>query len=388
VRNRRPDDVRRPRKREKVIPKYSQIAAEVWRGIQDSPPGTRCPGVSQIGHQFKIGHATAERVLEHLRQQGLVRVVPGSGTYVAQRCMKRLAVLSCHIDSSRPEGDVGDHARRKSLATVVAEQLQCGGHEVQVFAREDGQHPDLARVCQTCPDMLIAVGITDKGYIARLVACNKPVLTVGFTPLVPSVDFVFVSTVRSGYMAAQALLKGGLTDTWYVGVSCGAGDVSVAALTHKCGFHIACLEAGIVEPARRIRMVSALQEVPHAVEDLLGAQVRPRAILASSGHVAQMVLDAARRRDIRVPKDLAVFAMSGERSRSVTCFMIHDADVASATANLAWLRLQRPDLPPQDMFVHPRLKDAGTVPPSVAAAIRSMLPSESPPCAVPRMAGQ
>lgn len=67
-------------------PRYREIADELRRRIEcgDLPPGARVPSTRGIVDEWGVAMATATRVLTELRQQGLVRAMPGVGTVVAE----------------------------------------------------------------------------------------------------------------------------------------------------------------------------------------------------------------------------------------------------------------------------------------------------------------
>lgn len=66
-------------------PPYRRIAAEIsWRITSGQlRPGDRVPSARQITREWGVAIATATKVLATLRQEGLVRAVPGVGTVVA-----------------------------------------------------------------------------------------------------------------------------------------------------------------------------------------------------------------------------------------------------------------------------------------------------------------
>jgi DNA-binding transcriptional regulator YhcF (GntR family) len=69
------------------VPPYRRIAAEIAARIAagELAPGTRIASTRQITAQYGVAMATATKVLAHLREQGLVRALPGVGTVVAPR---------------------------------------------------------------------------------------------------------------------------------------------------------------------------------------------------------------------------------------------------------------------------------------------------------------
>ncbi len=67
------------------LPPYAQIAAELRNRIEAGTlvPGDRVPSTREITQQWGVAMATATKVLAALRQEGLVRPVPGVGTVVS-----------------------------------------------------------------------------------------------------------------------------------------------------------------------------------------------------------------------------------------------------------------------------------------------------------------
>ncbi|WP_030204179.1 TetR/AcrR family transcriptional regulator C-terminal domain-containing protein [Streptomyces sp. NRRL S-87] len=65
-------------------PPYVRIAAELRRRIEEGElrPGDRVPSTRAITQRWGVAMATASKVLAALRQEGLVRAVPGVGTVV------------------------------------------------------------------------------------------------------------------------------------------------------------------------------------------------------------------------------------------------------------------------------------------------------------------
>ncbi|MFF8787097.1 TetR/AcrR family transcriptional regulator C-terminal domain-containing protein [Streptomyces sp. NPDC015125] len=67
-------------------PPYRKIADAIRRRIAtgELTPGDRVPSTRRITQEWGVAMATATKVLTTLRQEGLVRVVPGVGTVVAE----------------------------------------------------------------------------------------------------------------------------------------------------------------------------------------------------------------------------------------------------------------------------------------------------------------
>jgi DNA-binding transcriptional MocR family regulator len=66
------------------IPPYRRIAAEIRQRITSGAlrTGDRVPSTRQLVQEFGVAMATATKVLATLRQEGLVRTLPGIGTVV------------------------------------------------------------------------------------------------------------------------------------------------------------------------------------------------------------------------------------------------------------------------------------------------------------------
>ncbi|MFI0905447.1 TetR/AcrR family transcriptional regulator C-terminal domain-containing protein [Streptomyces sioyaensis] len=69
-----------------ALPPYRRITDEIRRRIDtgELAPGDRVPSTRRITQEWGVAMATATKVLTTLRQEGLVRAVPGVGTVVAE----------------------------------------------------------------------------------------------------------------------------------------------------------------------------------------------------------------------------------------------------------------------------------------------------------------
>jgi GntR family transcriptional regulator len=69
------------------VPRWRQVAEEIRKRIADGtyPPRTRVPSVMQLTAEFGIAQATAQKVHQGLRDEGLIYTEPGLGSFVAQQ---------------------------------------------------------------------------------------------------------------------------------------------------------------------------------------------------------------------------------------------------------------------------------------------------------------
>ncbi|MFF2502216.1 GntR family transcriptional regulator [Streptomyces sp. NPDC058067] len=72
---------------DRTRPIWRQIAAVVAERIEDGtyPAGSRVPSVVELSAEFEVAASTAQKVLGHLKSEGLVRAEIGLGTFVEDR---------------------------------------------------------------------------------------------------------------------------------------------------------------------------------------------------------------------------------------------------------------------------------------------------------------
>ncbi|MET9339310.1 GntR family transcriptional regulator [Nonomuraea sp. NPDC003804] len=79
--------------REGPVPLYQQVATEIRRRIDSGaiPPGHSVPSEQEIEDEFNVSRITATKALRLLREQGLVYLVPGRGTFVGPEDAPRVS---------------------------------------------------------------------------------------------------------------------------------------------------------------------------------------------------------------------------------------------------------------------------------------------------------
>ncbi|PJN00777.1 GntR family transcriptional regulator [Streptomyces sp. CB01201] len=72
---------------DRTRPVWRQIAAVVVERIGDGtyPAGSKVPSVVEISTEFGVAASTAQKVLAHLKAEGLVRTEVGLGSFVADQ---------------------------------------------------------------------------------------------------------------------------------------------------------------------------------------------------------------------------------------------------------------------------------------------------------------
>ncbi|HZG07107.1 MAG TPA: GntR family transcriptional regulator [Streptomyces sp.] len=73
--------------REGPIPPYRQIAASLRKRIADGtiPVGRRIPSLVELEAEFEVARDTLRKAVQVLKDEGLVKTVPGMGVYVVEQ---------------------------------------------------------------------------------------------------------------------------------------------------------------------------------------------------------------------------------------------------------------------------------------------------------------
>lgn len=67
------------------VPLYVQVAAVLRGRIESGELRSRLPSLKTITEEYGVSHITAEKAIQVLKDEGLVEVVVGKGTYVKKQ---------------------------------------------------------------------------------------------------------------------------------------------------------------------------------------------------------------------------------------------------------------------------------------------------------------
>jgi len=67
------------------VPLYVQVAALLRGRIESGELRSRLPSLKTITEEYGVSHITAEKAVQVLKDEGLVEVVVGKGTYVKRQ---------------------------------------------------------------------------------------------------------------------------------------------------------------------------------------------------------------------------------------------------------------------------------------------------------------
>jgi len=67
------------------VPVYLQIEGQVKQAVAAGalPPGTALPSVRRMAAEMRVNPNTVAKAYQNLEREGVIRTVPGGGTYVA-----------------------------------------------------------------------------------------------------------------------------------------------------------------------------------------------------------------------------------------------------------------------------------------------------------------
>ncbi|MET8541021.1 TetR/AcrR family transcriptional regulator C-terminal domain-containing protein [Kitasatospora sp. NPDC004799] len=105
-----------------------RIAAELRRRITagELAPGARVPSTRRITQEWGVAMATATKVLNRLRAEGLVRAVPGVGTVVAGKPAPAPAAARPR-EPQRGAREVSGPVRQRDVEPAGARRVRAGG---------------------------------------------------------------------------------------------------------------------------------------------------------------------------------------------------------------------------------------------------------------------
>ncbi|MFF2116354.1 TetR/AcrR family transcriptional regulator C-terminal domain-containing protein [Kitasatospora sp. NPDC058184] len=107
-----------------------RIAAELRRRIAagELAPGARVPSTRRITQEWGVAMATATKVLNRLREEGLVRAVPGVGTVVAGKAApEEVRAREPRREPAREARPVAEPATAPTAEPTAARRVRAGG---------------------------------------------------------------------------------------------------------------------------------------------------------------------------------------------------------------------------------------------------------------------
>ncbi|MBV8600078.1 MAG: GntR family transcriptional regulator [Candidatus Eremiobacteraeota bacterium] len=291
-------------------PRYERIRRELAAAIGDGSlrAGAQIPSLPQLCERYAVSSITARRAVLELMKDGLVRQRPGRGIFVAERSRPRhahVALVSVGFAPEwwRPSSEIFGQLAGGIASSVYVRDATLSVVPVDEAAQAPAALRKLLETQRIDAVLLRTAGDADDALVASLrereipfVALKRPAPAGGSAV---STDDVAGSEAATSHLLARGHARIGLIVT----------TVSRAIYEAKiAGYRRAYEKARIPVDERLI--VTAERPVQRAGElcaaALLDRAQPPSAIFACSDNLALGVYDAAHKRRLRIPYDLAV----------------------------------------------------------------------------------
>ncbi len=277
--------------------------------------GARLPSEPELSRRYGISRATVRQAVGSLAAAGLVRRVPGRGTFVAPRGASALTagarptVLGLVVAGLHGMflAQMLDGVRRAAgqagvAVTLLAADLEPGQEEAAIAqVRAQGVMGAVVVGSPACA--------TPPSYYNGLLAEGFPLVFLDRCPPGVQAASVTSNNGEGARLLARHLLGLGHRAFGYVL----ARDYPVSSAAERLAATVECLEAaGLGTGALRTVAIGGSSGEPHppyvrqAADALLAAGERPSAILCTNDDIAIGVLAALREHGLRVPEDVAL----------------------------------------------------------------------------------
>ena len=273
-------------------------------------------GIKDVARSVGVSTATVSRALRGLPRvsdETRVRVLQAAADmdYVASPSAAGLA-----SGQTRTIGAIVPFVTRWFYSSVVQgaeEQLREAGYDLLLY-NLGGSHAARERVFRGAllrkrVDAILVLSLTPTDdEVAALRTAHRPVAVVGAT--VPGWGSVRIDDAETARIAMRHLLELGHTRIGYIGGSLEDQLDFAAPLDRFAGYRSALHEADL--PARAEWETVGdftVRGGRAAMCRLMGAQVRPTAVLAASDEMAIGAVHAVRQAGLRVPEDMSVIGI-------------------------------------------------------------------------------
>lgn len=186
--------------------------------------------------------------------------------------------------------------------------------------------------------------------LEQALAAGLSCVVVDDRSLVDKVDCVFTDDTQGARRAVECLVERGHRRIGHLS----GGSLLTTARDRAQGYREALNAAGLSVEESLIAGTSYQEEdTPAAMTLLLEQAEPPTAIFAANDYLAACGWQAARRRGLRIPQDLAIVGYGDvelARFLGLTTIQQHPQQIGRVAAQRLLLRLKQPDLPPESLI--------------------------------------
>lgn len=326
-------------------PLYLQVKAGILAQIEAGayPAGKPLPTEAEYAKALGLSSLTVRRSIVELAQQGLVRRIPGRGTFIISGAAKSpLSRVSLLLPSDIPYDLSG------RFAMHLMHGLHGAIHPSTLVLRSSSS--DAAELNDS--QGIVALWVIDPQEMQRLAAHGTPL--VGYEcaadPAAPAFDNISHANESGSYAAASSLINLGHTD-----IGCVIHATSSGA-ERRAGFQRAMRQHGLPVRPERIFTVMNTGEAGYAFGRRLLADpaTAPTALVCSDDTMAVGILAAARELGVQVPESLSIVGFGDLGTFTTPALSSVRMDIVTSgriAVQLLQERIANPTLPPRSVVL-------------------------------------
>jgi DNA-binding LacI/PurR family transcriptional regulator len=298
-------------------PLHTRVADRVRHGVRDGlyQPGERLPSEVELATQLSVSRGTVRQALTALVVEGLLRTIPGRGTFVSNGSAQQTAGLIGMILPSVVR------ARNPELIAGAEDTLRQAGYSLILGISGDErwlETEQLQRIVGQGASGLIVYpvdGPLEVPALRRLVDRGFPLVLIDRYIPDLAVDTVTMDNLGGGFLAVEHLVQRGYRRIGYVGTdNTGTSSIVERMAGYRWAFEqygleydpdLVCTDVRRLlgwppsEPEKEIHNTRVLQV-------FLDRADRPEAIFVCNDYVAFQVVQVAESLGLRIPEHLAL----------------------------------------------------------------------------------
>src|SRR5450756_451880 len=344
--------------------KYQTIRDALLQRIHSGlwAPGFRIPGEIELAASFGASRVTLARALRDLQQQGVVKRIAGSGTFVSEPGSETGRLFGLLIPE-RGSTEIFEPICQGMMHSPQAAQHSLIWGNSAIFGKtkvEQALH-QCEHYSQKKVDGVFFAPVEhvenkdhlNSSIISMLRKASIPIVLLDRCympfPERSDLDLVGIDNRRAGFMAANHLLNHGCQRLVFLGVRQSANTVQARI----AGFREAVLCRGLTLRANRVSMLDECSEAN--ISDLLEKRT-PDGLVCANDMIAATVMQILERIGKRVPTDLKLTGIDDIKYAGllrVPLTTIHQpcADIGRAALAVMLERLENPFLPSRDVLL-------------------------------------
>lgn len=305
------------------VPLYLQVADQIRRGVIDGEhmPGQRLASESDLARTLGISRGTLRQALGALARQGVIKTVPGRGTFVQRDPPTAKPTYDgpgCLVGMVIP---AVARMRIPELIAGAEATLRTAGYTLLLGSSGDARGQEGEQIERLLRDGVRGLivypvdGPSNGPLFRQLVLDALPVVLIDRYLLDVSVDAVVADNIGGAFLAVRHLIEHGYERIGFISTR----NLSTSTIAERQAGYRWALEQDrrVIDPSAVCTDLDRLFQWPaphtrasehnqHVLQAYLSKAGRPDAVFAVNDTVAFQVLAAAEKAGLRVPDDLAV----------------------------------------------------------------------------------